>query len=595
MIGPADEFAHRLGSELVENGLLTPDQLGHLAELRTAQGRCLSDLVVTEGYVSAQEVLRISGEILELPTIELSASFTDVMILDVLPRDKAFALNVVPLFVVGNHLTVATSEPFDLAKLDLLGFATGKVPMPVFALASDIERRLPALYGEKKEGGELCFDSVDGDPDADSGDLGVEESQGPIVRLVNLILRGAIDGNATDIHIEPAVDGVRVRYRIDGLLRERPFKVPLELIRAISSRIKILSALDISEQRLPQDGKISLSYLARKIDLRVSTFPALHGEKIVIRILDPDRMQLRLDRIGLSEENSRRWRRLFDLKQGLILVTGPTGSGKTSTLYASLQEINRIDVNIVTLEDPIEYELAGITQAQVRPKVGFSFADGLRSILRQDPDVILLGEIRDLETAEIALQAALTGHLVLATLHTNDAPTAITRLLDLGVAGHLVAATVRGVLAQRLVRTLCSCRREGSCAQCDDSGYRGRTGIHELLEIGPELGALIADGATDRQLATAAARLGYRRLWVDGCEKVAAGITDRAELERVVAPESEEAGTTAALDGAEPAASGHPGATSHQPNGSTCTRGRRYRREDSSLLRFPARRAARTG
>jgi type II secretory ATPase GspE/PulE/Tfp pilus assembly ATPase PilB-like protein len=384
------------------------------------------------------------------------------------------------------------------------------------------------------------------------------------------VLIRAIEERASDIHIEPRGGQTVVRYRIDGRLQTKPYSISRKVHSAIVSRIKILCRLDISERRLPQDGRLKLKYLGRWIDVRVATFPTIRDEKVVMRILDKAQTDFRLDNIGMSGSVLSAWRNTLRAREGIILVTGPTGSGKTSTLFATLRHLDVPEVNIVTLEDPVEYEIDGITQGQVHERIGFTFAKGLRSILRQDPEIILVGEIRDAETATIAVQSALTGHLVLASLHTNDAPSAVTRLVDIGVAPYLVSAALLTVLSQRLLRRLCSdCVidaaptdderqflgrwldqpgipfREGAgCPTCLGTGYRGRTTVHEVLVISPRVRALIAKGATAAELAEAARLDDYRSMWADGIEKVRAGVTSLRELARVVGQDPRDLGTS---------------------------------------------------
>jgi type IV pilus assembly protein PilB len=487
-------------------------------------------------------------------------------VLSILPAAKAHELEAIPLFLIGNELTVVLSRPDDLTRLDTLGFITGRRILPVFALTGDIRHHLASCYGETISA--LDSEMIEFEtstPEANEGELAIdgnneEGEDRPIVRLVNLILASAITEGATDVHLEPQDGFMAVRLRIDGLLRPKPYQIPHSAQAAVISRIKILARIDISEKRIPQDGKVRISFQGRKIDIRVSTFPSVRGEKLVLRLLDKEKTNFQLDNIGMGDRLRREWVRLLGSSEGILLVTGPTGSGKSSTLFASLKHLSRPEINIVTLEDPVEYELAGVTQGQVQASSGFSFALGLRAILRQDPDVILVGEIRDLETAQIAVQAALTGHLVLATLHTNDAPSAVTRLVDLGVKPYLLASALRGVLAQRLVRRACPhCLIEAplradeeeilapwlargiefhegtGCRHCSDIGYRGRVGIYELLAVTPKLRSLIGGGAADEAIAAAAPE-SYVRLWDDGLAKIAERTTTLRELARIVEP-----------------------------------------------------------
>lgn len=556
----------RISRELVRRGLITDEQLRKALVLQRSRGKPLVETLVEMGALPEDAAREILSERLGVPAVDLDQVYGDPMALDLLPKEKAFELKAIPLFAVENQLTVAVPDPQNLTKIDELRFITGKDILPVLALEPDIERHLKEYYGDydpTSTEGVLEFESPTGAPIEEGVDLDEAVADRPVVRLVNLIFARAIQEDASDIHLEPQEGHMAVRYRVDGRLQPKPFQIPAAAIPAVASRIKILSGLDIAERRVPQDGKIRLRYRGRRIDVRTSTYPTIHGEKIVLRLLDKEKMDFRLDSIGMSEPVLAAWRRVLRRHEGIVLVTGPTGSGKSSTLYATLRELHRPDVNIVTLEDPVEYELPGITQAQVNDRAGFTFAKGLRAILRQDPDIILVGEIRDQETAQIAAQAALTGHLVLATLHTNDAPSSVTRLVDMGVPAYLVASTVIAVLAQRLVRRLCPhCAqdaepgpeerelfapwlaqgvpfREGKgCQRCLGTGYRGRTGVHELMVVSPAVRKLVAAGADEQEIAARAGGEGYRRLWWDGLEKVREAVTSLRELARVVEPVS---------------------------------------------------------
>ncbi len=567
MTDEAAEPAARIGTELVRSGLIREEDLRRALVLQRSRGTPLVETLVEMGALAPDDARRILSERLGVPAVDLDTVYGDPLVLDLLPREKAFELKAIPLFAVENQLTVALPDPQNLAKLDELRFITGKEILPVLALESDIERHLKEYYGEHEPGASeeaIEFEAPEGGQDEEAVDLELPAQERPVVRLVNLIFTRAIQERASDIHLEPQESGMQVRFRIDGRLQPKPFQIPAAVVPAVVSRIKILSRMDISERRVPQDGKVRLRYTGRRVDVRTSTFPTIHGEKVVLRLLDKEAMDFRLESIGMSGAILAGWKRVVARHEGIVLVTGPTGSGKSSTLYATLRHLHRPEVNIVTLEDPVEYELPGITQAQVNERAGFTFARGLRAILRQDPDIVLVGEIRDQETAQIAAQAALTGHLVLATLHTNDAPSAVTRLVDMGLPRYLVAATVVAVLAQRLVRRLCPhCAedaeptpderellgpwleagvpfRDGTgCRHCLGTGYHGRTGIHELLVVSPQVRALLARGAGEQELAAAAAAGGYRRLWHDGLDKVREGVTSLRELARVAAPQEE--------------------------------------------------------
>jgi type IV pilus assembly protein PilB len=533
--------------------------------VQRTQRLSLSQVLVDLSLVEGAAMLALVSETLQVPAVDLKATPGDASVLDLVPRQLAFESKVIPLFAVGRELTVVTHEPYELAKLDALRFATGMTILPVFALENDISRQLVACYGEYDPNFDpytIEYEHIDDSEDGLSLDAEVGLDR-PIVRLVNLILASCIKEGASDIHLEPQSACMRVRSRVDGLMRLKPYEIPRDAEAGVVVRVKILSKLDISEKRRPQDGKIQLRFEGRRIDIRVSTFPSIHGEKIVMRILDKEKSNFELDSIGMLAPVLGGWRRCLEGLEGILLVTGPTGSGKSSTLYATLRHLKRPEVNIVTLEDPVEYELDGITQGQVHLAAGFTFASGLRAILRQDPDIVLVGEIRDGETAEIASRAAITGHLVLATLHTNSAPAAVTRLIDLGLDPFLVGSALRGVLAQRLVRRVCrQCaverepdtfeRQEFSgwleetdkvrvgqgCSACGETGFAGRTGVHELLVIDSEIRELISGRPSEPAILELARAKGYQPLWSDGVAKIRAGETTPREVLRV-APRSE--------------------------------------------------------
>lgn len=555
----------KLAEKLLEEGLVSREDMNQALALQRWQKKPLAGILLKRDAVDRKELLKLMARECGVPAVDLDETFGDPMALDSIPREKALGFKAIPLFEVENELTVAIPDPGNLEKISALEFLSGKHILPVLALEDDIDRHLKEYYGELdplSNQQELVFQTTAGEANGTSIQIDVAENERPIVRLVNLILARAIQEGASDIHMEPAATGMVIRYRIDGILRKMGFKIPGSAMAAATSRLKILSRIDISEKRIPQDGKIQLQYQKRNIDVRVSTFPTIFGEKVVMRLLDKERQQYSLDNIGMSETIRSRWKDLLRRREGILLVTGPTGSGKSSTLFATLSHINRPEINIVTLEDPVEYEIPGISQGQVNERAGFTFAKGLRSILRQDPDVVLVGEIRDLETAQISIQAALTGHLVLSTLHTNDAPSAVIRLVDMGVQRFLVAAGVIGVMGQRLVRRACPhCLDEAhaseeelrilspwieaglpflegkGCKHCGGTGYRGRMGVHELLSLNREISALITASAGETEIIARAEVAGYRRMWWDGIEKVMAHETTLRELLRHIQPD----------------------------------------------------------
>jgi len=471
---------------------------------------------------------------------------------------------IVPLELRNNVLKVLMVDPYDREAIDALQVAISGDVVIYTADAKMIEDYIAKFYAQETQNIDRIIEDMDGgglefisDNEEDVGHLKDLASEAPIIKLVNLLITRAVEGRASDIHVEPFEDELKVRYRIDGVLHNIE-SIPKKLQAAIVSRIKIMAKLNIAERRLPQDGRIRLMVGSREIDLRVSSIPILHGESIVMRILDKEGVMVDLDLLGFPPNTLATFHQLIDKPNGIVLVTGPTGSGKTTTLYGALDKINSPDKKIITVEDPVEYQLKGINQIQVKSQIGLNFATTLRHIVRQDPDIIMIGEIRDLETAEIAIQSALTGHLVFSTLHTNDAPSAVTRLLDMGVENFLLSSTVRGILAQRLVRMICPVCKEvdptpankeelrilGSsdtatlyrgrgCENCVFTGFRGRSGIFELLTVTEELRKLILKSADAGQLRDMARREGMITLLEDGVEKIKTGVTTLSEVFRV--------------------------------------------------------------
>ena len=519
-----------LGTLLHTRGLLSADQL-ELARSRFSQekqnGRRVDQVAVDMGLCDEDAALAAVGDELGLPVIDLKDFQIEPGLLARFPTAPIFRHTLLPLHERNGRVVVATGDPFDLEGLDELGSLSGLSLIPALARPADIETLIKAHLGvggdtvsalvarREEEGVELLEDIPD--------DLGEEAQQAQaasVIKLVNELLVEALERGASDIHVEPGERTVTIRFRVDGVLRIQP--VPPEIVHfqsAMITRLKIMSHLNIAEKRRPQDGRIKLRVKGREIDVRVSIIPMIHGEGIVMRLLDKDRMVFDLKNVGMPPNVVDPFRQACKQPNGIILVTGPTGSGKSSTLYSALNEIKSPEVKVITVEDPVEYQSEGISQIQVHSKVGLTFAAGLRSILRHDPDVVLIGEIRDGETAQAAIQASLTGHLVFSTLHTNDAPGSFTRLIDMGVESYLVASTVEAVLAQRLVRKLCGkCKREYDfdprdmppglkgeapatlfravgCRECGDTGYKGRTGIFELLLSDDELRTMVAENA----------------------------------------------------------------------------------------------------
>ena len=471
---------------------------------------------------------------------------------------------IVPLELKNSVLKVLMADPYDWGAIDALRVAISGEVVIYTADAKMIEEYIARFYAQEVQNIDRIIEDMDGgtlefvsDNEEDIGHLKDLASEAPIIKLVNLFITRAAEGRASDIHVEPFEDELKVRYRIDGVLHDIE-SIPKKLQAAIISRIKIMAKLNIAERRLPQDGRIRLMIGQREIDLRVSSIPTLHGESIVMRILDKEGIMVDLDMLGFPPNTLAVFHQLINKPNGILLVTGPTGSGKTTTLYGALDKINTPDKKIITVEDPVEYQLKGVNQIQVKPQIGLNFASTLRHIVRQDPDIIMIGEIRDLETAEIAIQSALTGHLVFSTLHTNDAPSAITRLLDMGVENFLLSSTIRGILAQRLVWMICPVCREvdpaaankeemkilgnsdsvtryrgRGCENCGHTGYHGRSGLFELLTVTDELRKLILKSADAGQLRDMARREGMITLLEDGVEKIQTGITTLSEVFRV--------------------------------------------------------------
>jgi general secretion pathway protein E len=469
---------------------------------------------------------------------------------------------IIPLELKNNVLKVAMADPSDTTAIDALKVATAADVSVYGCDTKALDDYLSKFFEQEKQNIDRIIEDIGGieflrEEEEDVGHLKDLASEAPIIRLVNMLITRAVEGRASDIHIEPFEDELKVRYRIDGVLHDIE-STPQRLQAAIVSRIKIMAKLNIAERRLPQDGRIRLKVGASEIDLRVSTIPILHGESVVMRILRKEGIVIDLDILGFPPDTRTVFEQLIRKPNGIFLVTGPTGSGKTTTLYGALDKINSPDKKIITVEDPVEYQLKGVNQIQVKAQIGLNFANTLRHIVRQDPDIIMIGEIRDLETAEIAIQSALTGHLVFSTLHTNDAPSAITRLLDMGVENFLLSSTVRGILAQRLVRVICPvCKEVDSsvadlaelklfgidsaltlykgkgCEHCSFTGYYGRSGIFELLVVDDDIRKLILKNADSNQIRRAAKENGMRTLLEDGAEKIKAGVTTLSEVLRV--------------------------------------------------------------
>jgi type II secretory ATPase GspE/PulE/Tfp pilus assembly ATPase PilB-like protein/CheY-like chemotaxis protein len=534
-----------------------------LKALRQEQGSAapLWDILVQRKLASDEQILSAIAARFRFPVADLGK--LDPKLNATVPEQLARKFNVVPVRQTDSFLEVATANPFDIDAEKMLAFATGREVRMLLGSPSKIREKLDEMYRETETAVARLLEGIGGNfeveqiKEEEENAISEEQaSQRPILRLVDTMIADGITNRASDIHIEPVEGGVVVRYRIDGVLRQ-VMKIPRNAGVPLISRIKIMSKLDIADRLRPQDGRARVSVNGEAVDLRISTLPASHGEKVVIRVLNQKATTLALDSLGLGEDEERSIRSLLGNKEGIILVTGPTGSGKTTTLYSALRAVQGTGVNIVTVEDPVEYRLGeNIVQVQVNEKAGLTFAAALRSILRQDPDVVLVGEIRDKETAQIALQASLTGHLVLSTLHTNDAPNTVTRLVDMGMESYKIAPALRGIVAQRLMRRLCKkCRVQATepvserfqrfvppgvtlyqavgCSDCSMTGYRGRFSVVEVLTMNPELERRIADGASAEKIAEAARKAGMRSLWGSGLRHVLAGESTLEELTRV--------------------------------------------------------------
>jgi type II secretion system protein E len=543
---------------LVEKGLLAPEQLSEALALQRAEGLRLDRAIVQMGFMSERKLLEVMSEQLRLPLADLADISIDQNTLRSLPLKIVYRKRLVPIARSNGNVTVATSDPFDLYVFDEVKLLTGLNVQPVLAPREDIEKVIKSHYGL---GGDTLDELVGDEEGIEIGSVGESDDllemaqEASVIKLVNEIILEAVNERASDIHIEPYEHQLSIRYRVDGVLQEA--SIPPQMHRfqaAIISRIKILANLNIAERRVPQDGRIKFQVGGRQIDVRVSVIPMLFGEGVVMRLLDKANVLFSLQELGMDEETNERFKGLIDRPHGIILVTGPTGSGKTTTLYAALNAIVGPELKVLTVEDPVEYHLQGVNQIPVDQQTGMSFERGLRAILRHDPDVVMIGEIRDLETARAATQASLTGHLVLSTLHTNDAASAPMRLIDMGVEPYLVSSTLIGSMAQRLVRKICSkCRTEfvptrdklprdfdlpegntlyygQGCPNCRNLGYRGRSGLYELLVMSDEIAARIMESAPTPEIVSAARTHGLRLLREDGWLKVRRGVTTIEEV-----------------------------------------------------------------
>ena len=563
-----------IGKMLVDEGFITERQLSKAKAQAESSNEPLDKILVTKGFVTDKDIVETLGKSMNVAFVDLEEKQIDPELVKSIPEHLAKRYNVIPVEQRDNRLTLAMVDPLNVLAIDDIRLITGFDIKPVIATEDAIKKvinstfettDLVAVDDAVKDIAETDFGNMDVEDDIEETDIDINKlkelvDEAPIVRVVNLIISQAINDKASDIHIEPEVRNVKVRYRVDGVLHD-VMSPPKHIQAPMVSRIKIMSNMDIAERRIPQDGKIHLRHDGREFDLRVSTVPCIHGEKVVMRILDRGSVMLGLNKLGFSEANQRMFEDIVEKPYGMILVTGPTGSGKSTTLYSCLNKLNTGLTNIMTIEDPVEYQLPGINQVQVNPKAELTFASALRAFLRQDPDIIMVGEIRDTETAGIAVESALTGHLVLSTLHTNDAAGAISRLIEMKIEPFLVASSVIGILAQRLARTICpnckeayepepeAVRRFGlsmysdtvinfykgrGCDNCKMTGYKGRTGIHEILTITDRVRALILRRSSTAEIKQAAIEEGMRTMQDDALAKVLSGATSMEESLRVV-------------------------------------------------------------
>ncbi len=566
--------SNRLGDLLVQSGKLTPQQLQQGLAAQKEKGGRLGSNLVRLGFLSEKELVEFLSQHFGVPAIDLNRVEIDESVVKIIPADVARKYTILPVTKVGAKLTIAMIDPTNVFAMDDIKFMTGYNVDPVVASESALRVAIDRYYGSthaielKKvmedlaEPADTSLEVLDEEEELDIESLTAESEEAPVVKLVNIILTDAIKKGASDIHIEPYEKEYRVRYRIDGVLYEMT-RPPLRLREAITSRMKILAKLDTAEKRLPQDGRIKIKTRiqdrVKDLDYRVSVLPTIFGEKIVLRLLDKDNLMLDMTRLGFEPESLQRFEQAILKPYGMVLVTGPTGSGKTNTLYSALSRINTSDVNIITAEDPVEFNLPGINQVQMKEQIGLNFATALRSFLRQDPNIILVGEIRDFETAEVAIKAAMTGHLVLSTLHTNDAPSSINRLMNMGIEPFLVATSVHMVVAQRLVRRVCTfCKepvevppaalieagfsereartlklfRGKGCERCNSTGYKGRTGLYEVMSIDDDIREMILSGASAIELRNKAIEHGMISLRGSGLEKIRNGMTSIEEVVR---------------------------------------------------------------
>ncbi len=554
---PAIKMKKPLGQLLLENKKISSEELNQALRYQSEKGVYFGKALIELGLIAEIDLMQFLAEQMDIPFVKLDDISIEKEIIRLIPEELARDYQIIPLFKIGEQLSVATSDPLNVENIDSISKLTGMELDIVLATETDISYAVEVYYGKSKKMEGLSDDHIEFEQDQlEKENKKDEEIIGntKVIEAVNTMLAQSIDMGVSDIHFEPREKDVRIRFRVDGTLFEN-YTLPKSFQASVASRIKVMCNMDISETRKPQDGRIRFKKDNKRVSLRVSTYPTYFGEKIVMRLLDKEKSMVDLNKLGFSPEIFRRWSELIRMPNGIILVTGPTGSGKTTTLYSTLRTLNTVSKNIITVEDPIEYELDNINQGQVNPRIGVTFSSSLRTILRQDPDIIMIGELRDQETVELAIRSALTGHLVLSTLHTNDAPSAVTRLIDMGVETYLIASTIRAVVAQRLIRVLCPHCKEPfnppdhvlerldipingkyhfhkpvGCIQCRNTGYLGRFGLFELMVNDEKLSEMIINEASLDQLRNYAVSKGMVRLMQQGIDKATEGIVSIEEV-----------------------------------------------------------------
>ncbi|MBN1213735.1 MAG: Flp pilus assembly complex ATPase component TadA [candidate division Zixibacteria bacterium] len=550
----------KLGDLLIEKGYITPEQLEAALKEQLSTGKRLGSTLIEKGIITEEQLTATVSERLSIPKVSLTSMEIHPHVIQRVNVETARRYTLIPIFYIGNTLTIAMADPLNIIAIDQVKYQTGCEIKRAIAAGSDIRAAIEKYYSVADSLSEISSHRTPEKEDLSSVitlNTGSEEIETPIIKLVTMIISKAVNEKASDIHIEPDENTLRIRYRVNGVMREEAAP-PKSIQNEVISRIKIMADLDVSEKRLPQDGRIISNIDGNLIDLRVSTLPTIHGEKIVLRVLDRRSLYLSFQQLGFQERLQKEWLNVIRKPEGLILISGPTSSGKTSTLYTTLQEINSIEKNIITVEDPVEYSLPLINQIQINEKAGLTFPSTLRAILRQNPDILMIGEIRDIETARMAIRSSLTGHLVFSTIHTNDAPSTITRLMDMGIENYLVASALKGVLSQRLVRVNCpdclqsyqppeglleragllhrvdefNFRKGSGCSRCKGTGYKNLTGIFEYIKITPAVSELIINNVSINRIREMALQTGYVPLFDAGLSKLREGEICLEELLR---------------------------------------------------------------